>query len=265
MRGFLPVRALPMAVLVWTTLFLATAAPVWAGASIVFEEMEHHFGKITQGKIVEHRFPFTNQGDSDLVISEVSTPCGCTAVLPDREVVPPGESSWIDLTYDSAARSGEVIRLITVLSNDPEKPELILRMVAQVDASMHEGFSAGEALFGEKCGSCHYDPAKGLIGEELYRKVCWFCHGAERQGKTASALGVFPPSAADYVVNTIANGIPGTEMPGFAIHNGGPLNGAQIDSLLQLMYTEPPPPPLEEEKPPVSNDMSDAAPEPFFK
>jgi len=241
----------------------ALACTAWAGPRIEFDHMEHHFGRVVQGKIVETSFPVRNAGDEDLVLLEATTPCGCTAVLPEKTVLAPGESSKIDVTYDSAARAGEVTRIITVRSNDPKQPVVELKVVAEVDASMHAGFEAGETLFGPKCGECHYDPAKDLMGQPLYDAVCFFCHGKERQGKTAPALAAYPDSADPYLVEMIARGRSGTEMPGFARDQGGPLDPDQVDSLVRLLHTEPPPAPPEPAAAPAG-DMGDSD-GPFFK
>ena len=256
--------------LIATALVLFSATSAWAeadatpvaGPRISFDHRHYHFGKVTQGKIVTHRFPFTNVGTAELVIDDVSTPCGCTAVLPDKSVLKPGESSYIEVNYDSAARSGEVTRIITVLSNDVVEPELTLEVVATVDASMHGAFKSGEALFGPKCGKCHYDPNIGLTGQELYESACWFCHGKYRQGNTAPALPAY--AEADAIRDIIADGIPGTEMPGFAQRNKGPLDDAQIESLLKVLSKPPPeapePKPEPEEPATIGNPNT-----PFFK
>ncbi|MDH5526571.1 MAG: DUF1573 domain-containing protein [Nitrospirota bacterium] len=242
-----------------------TTAQAVVGPRLQFENLEHHFGTITQGKLVEHRFPFTNVGDQDLTISEVSTPCGCTAVLADQEVVPPGSSSFVDVTYDSAARSGEVVRIITVISNDAEQPEMELKVVAQVDASQHAGFMVGDTLFGPKCGSCHYDTAAEKSGQELYDAVCWFCHGTHRQGNTATALDAYQPAMDGYLRKVISDGLPGTEMPGFARNHEGPLFPEQIDSLVDLLHDPPPPPP--DPEPGVEEEPKDGfdPSRPFFQ
>jgi mono/diheme cytochrome c family protein len=132
-----------------------------------------------------------------------------------------------------------------------------------VDASMHAAFEAGETLFGPKCGECHYDPAKDLTGQPLYDAVCFFCHGKERQGKTAPALAAYPDASDPYLTQMIARGRAGTEMPGFARAEGGPLSPDQVASLVRLMHTEPPPPPPEP-APAPTGDMGDSD-GPFFK
>jgi cytochrome c553 len=244
-------------------------APAAAGQGVprlVLEHTAYDFGEVTQGKIVAHRFPFSNGGGADLKIEDVSTPCGCTVVLPDKTLLKPGESSYIDVTYDSAARSGDVEREVTVRTNDPVAPEQILHLHARVDASMHEAFKSGETLFGEKCGKCHAVPARDdagreRTGQDLYDAVCWFCHGKERQGKTAPALGAYADTADPYLNQIISEGRAGTEMPGFAQDQKGPLTAAQIASLVKLLHTDPPEAPTEAVPPPQTEEP-DA---PFFK
>jgi len=242
-------------------------APAPAGPRLVLEHTSHDFGEVTQGKIVEHRFPFSNGGDAELKIEDVSTPCGCTVVLPDKTDLGPGEASYIDVTYDSAARSGDVERVVTVRSNDPVEPERTLHLHARVDASMHEAFKSGETLFGEKCGQCHAVPARddagrARTGQDLYDAVCWFCHGKAREGKTAPALGAYAGAADPYLDGIISNGRAGTEMPGFATDQGGPLTAEQIASLIALLHAEPPDaPPAAEPEPAPQPEDPDA---PFF-
>lgn len=251
---------------VLAALLLAGLVPsaALAGPRIQLDHREHDFGSVLQGKIVTHRFPFANAGDEDLVIQEVSTPCGCTAVLAGESVIPPGGTSHIDVDYDSAARSGDVVRIITVLSNDSEEPELTLRVTAHVDASMHQAFKSGETLFGEKCGSCHAAPAQGKTGADLYDAACWFCHGRYREGKTAPALPPYPDTADPFLTEIIQRGRAGTEMPAFAVDQRGPLSEEQIRSLVEWLHTEPPPaPPLEPETSPPPAAAGESVP--FFQ
>lgn len=264
-------RGVPVAACLVLAACLAHGVPpeAVAGPRLVLEHTSHDFGEVTQGKIVEHRFPFSNGGDAELRIEDVSTPCGCTVALPDKKSLAPGESSYLDVTYDSAARSGDVERVVTVRSNDPVQPEMTLHLHARVDASMHEAFKSGETLFGEKCGKCHAIPARddagrARTGQDLYDAVCWFCHGKAREGKTAPALGAYAGAADPYLEGIIADGRAGTEMPGFAKDQGGPLTPEQIASLLDLLHAEPPAAPEPEPAPTPAPSMEDPD-APFFK
>ena len=47
-------------------------------AIIEFETLEHNFGDIMEGEKLTYAFKFKNTGKSDLVITSVSSTCGCT-------------------------------------------------------------------------------------------------------------------------------------------------------------------------------------------
>jgi hypothetical protein len=95
---------------------------------ITFEKMEHDFGKIIQGEMVKYSFRFTNTGYSDLLISNVSTSCGCTVGSFSKDPIPPGESGLIEVIFDSRGRKGFQNKTITVLANTrPNKTMLRIK------------------------------------------------------------------------------------------------------------------------------------------
>lgn len=82
-----------------------------------FEETTHDFGDMIQGERVMYGFKFTNIGGSDIVITHVSTSCGCTVGKYPREPIPPGKSGIVEVTFDSKNRKGFQNKTITVLAN----------------------------------------------------------------------------------------------------------------------------------------------------
>jgi hypothetical protein len=98
---------------------------------MTFENDEHDFGNIMEGETVTCNFKFKNSGKSDLVISKVSTSCGCTASEYPTEAVKPGESKAITVTFKSEGKRGFQSKQITVLANtDPNMK--VLRIKAMV-------------------------------------------------------------------------------------------------------------------------------------
>ncbi len=77
----------------------------------------HDFGKITQGEKVSYSFKFKNTGKKDLIIASAVGSCGCTVAQPPKKPVAPGSDGAIDVTFDSAGKSGHVTKLVTVISN----------------------------------------------------------------------------------------------------------------------------------------------------
>lgn len=82
-----------------------------------FKETEHDFGKITEGETVSYSFSFKNTGKSDLVISRVSTSCGCT--VPDYPHTPirPGVEEFITIKFNSEGKYGFQHKTVTLVAN----------------------------------------------------------------------------------------------------------------------------------------------------
>jgi hypothetical protein len=92
-----------------------------------FDKMVYDFGTIDEGVKVAYSFTFTNTGKSDLVISNATTSCGCTASDWPRHPVKPGESEAIKIEFNSAGKSGQQDKMIT-LSTNCEKSSIVLSL-----------------------------------------------------------------------------------------------------------------------------------------
>ena len=99
--------------------------------SFTFETTEHDFGKIIQGEKVTFSFKFTNTGGSSLLISKVSTSCGCTVSKYPKTPVKPGESDYIEAIFDSKHKKGYQNKTITIMANT-EPNKTTLRVKTQV-------------------------------------------------------------------------------------------------------------------------------------
>ncbi len=97
-----------------------------------FPEMQHDFGKVQEGEVVKYTFKFENNGSSALKIKDIITSCGCTAALVSSEVLQPGEQGTLKVELDTSNRKGNMIRTITIKSNDPKNPTIILTVFADV-------------------------------------------------------------------------------------------------------------------------------------
>ena len=84
---------------------------------ITFEEITYDFGKIIQGEKVAYNFRFENTGKKDLVISKVSTSCGCTVGNYPKKPIKPGEKGKIEVVFDSKRKKGFQNKTVTVLAN----------------------------------------------------------------------------------------------------------------------------------------------------
>jgi hypothetical protein len=98
---------------------------------ISFDEDTHDFGKLTAGEKVTYSFKFKNTGKSVLLISNVSTSCGCTVSSYPKNPVQPGEGATIDVSFNSEGKQGFQSKSITVYTN-AEPATTLLHIKAQV-------------------------------------------------------------------------------------------------------------------------------------
>lgn len=92
------------------------------GALLTWEKSNYDFGDIKQGERVEHTFHFSNTGTEPLMITNVTTQCGCTAPKGwPRDPIAPGRSGEITLVFDSTGKFGRVNKVATVMSNAVNK------------------------------------------------------------------------------------------------------------------------------------------------
>lgn len=110
-----------------------TAEELAAMPNIAFSNTTYDAGKVFEGELVEIKFLFTNSGQSDLEIASVKASCGCTASAPKDKIIKAGESSEIMATFNSRGRQGIQNKSITVRSNDPDNPTIVLRLKVEVE------------------------------------------------------------------------------------------------------------------------------------
>lgn len=82
-----------------------------------FEKKDHDFGSLCEGETVSFGFKFKNSGESDLLISKVSSSCGCTVTDYPKDIIKPGKDGVISVTFKSEGRKGIQNKTITVLAN----------------------------------------------------------------------------------------------------------------------------------------------------
>ena len=96
-----------------------------------FKHMEWDFGKVNEGEEVKHIYRFKNDGNEDLVINKVTATCGCTVPKWERKPIAPGESSEIEVKFNSKNKPGNQIKNVTIVANTVP-PETILTFKALV-------------------------------------------------------------------------------------------------------------------------------------
>ena len=99
-------------------------------AKIEFKSETVDYGEIERGSDGVRVFEFTNTGNAPLVISKVSSSCGCTIPKKPEAPIQPGETGEIQVKYDTN-RVGPIRKAVTVISN-ADTPTKILKIKGTV-------------------------------------------------------------------------------------------------------------------------------------
>ena len=129
--------AFAFAALVSTFATAQTAAPAPAvsvsapekakigGPVMTFEKTEIDYGTIAQGADPLRRFKFKNTGTEPLVIKNARGSCGCTVPSFKKEPIAPGETSEIEVRYDTQ-RIGDFSKSVTIETNEGDQARVLM-------------------------------------------------------------------------------------------------------------------------------------------
>lgn len=106
---------------------ISLTTPIWAESSISFVSKQHDFGELSEEDgSASCNFTFTNKGNSALVIHKAVASCGCTTPVYSKEPIAPGATSTVRVTYNTTGRPGAFHKTITLYTNDPDAPNVVL-------------------------------------------------------------------------------------------------------------------------------------------
>lgn len=100
---------------------------LFAQAELYVPESIHYFDTLDQYDRCEHYFYVKNNGDEPLVITSVKTSCGCDVADWPKDPIEPNGFTFIKYKYDSK-RVGPINKSMTIQSNDPDQPVLVVRV-----------------------------------------------------------------------------------------------------------------------------------------
>ena len=94
---------------------------VLAQPQLFVDKKVYEFGSVKWREPVSGSFTLTNKGDKPLVISHVSTSCGCTVAAWTKEPILPGKAGTVTATFD-AATLGHFDKRVGVYCNASDVP-----------------------------------------------------------------------------------------------------------------------------------------------
>ena len=119
---------------IFTSILLWTAACLvgYAQPKATFDKMTHEFGVVLWKHPATATFQIKNDGDKPLVISNVTTSCGCTVADWTKEPIAPGATGVVTSTFDAKAL-GHFYKDIGVYCNASARP-IYLMLRGEVSA-----------------------------------------------------------------------------------------------------------------------------------
>jgi hypothetical protein len=90
------------------------------------------FGSVPQHQEIKHAFVIKNDGSAPLEIRNVLPSCSCAAGLPEKKLLQPGEETRIDVVLKTLTFKGPLSKGVSVVTNDPVRPQLSLTMKGDV-------------------------------------------------------------------------------------------------------------------------------------
>lgn len=96
-----------------------------------FETVDHDFGTIKEGQVVEYTYKFKNSGEAPLIIQAAQGSCGCTASDWTKTPIPVGGTGFVKAKFDSNGKPNIQNKTVTVTANTWPK-QTVLRFKAMV-------------------------------------------------------------------------------------------------------------------------------------
>lgn len=93
-------------------------------SKLVFTDAKKNFGFVKQGKVIEMKFEFINEGNQPLVLSESKVECSCTEVILPKDPIMPKKKSFVFVKFNTLMvfdRQDRIVEIQSNASNNPQK------------------------------------------------------------------------------------------------------------------------------------------------
>ena len=109
-----------------TLLLFSVSSLVYAGPRSSFSEKSYDFGYVPQHAKISHNFVITSTGSDSLKIIKVVPGCGCTKAPLEKSELAVGESTNLEIIFDTRSYTNIVKKAPRVLTNEGPNQQQIL-------------------------------------------------------------------------------------------------------------------------------------------
>jgi hypothetical protein len=129
--------------------------PAAVGPKIVCDQPGYSFGEVWAGEKIEHTYVIRNTGTAPLLIpaNGVRPSCGCTVAGKFDDKIEPGQEGRIPVALNTEHQRGQVAKQVTVESNDPITPRLVLTLSGSVKTAVSMDPPGGASWGAYRAGS----------------------------------------------------------------------------------------------------------------
>ena len=132
LRRPMPASTGAVAQAVGTNNAVEAAKPTGPAPKIQFDKIVYDFGSTSFVESVTGTFTFQNAGDGELKVGAPKPSCGCTVASVKPNDLKPGDKGELVFKVNIGASRGVLEKRITVPSNDPQSPNLMLAIKIDV-------------------------------------------------------------------------------------------------------------------------------------
>ncbi|MCX5702658.1 MAG: DUF1573 domain-containing protein [Candidatus Omnitrophica bacterium] len=92
----------------------------------------YDFGQVKEGEVLKHNFILKNESQNLLTIKDLNTSCGCTGSKAEKRSLLPGETTSIEVQFNTKGYSGQIQQYVYVQTDNIDNPVLKYIIKAEV-------------------------------------------------------------------------------------------------------------------------------------
>lgn len=116
--------------------FLILLQATASGQTISVSPSHIDLGVMEQMQEKDAEVTVTNVGNARLIIKDVQADCGCTVPTLARKELDPGESTVINVAFNSKKFHGKVIKMVNIHTNDPLNRTVDVMISAEIKTAL---------------------------------------------------------------------------------------------------------------------------------
>lgn len=100
-----------------------------------------------RGEVIKHVFELKNTGDAPIRITDTKAGCSCTVAVVSNDVIPPGGTGSIEVSFNTNGRKGRQSKTVKVFTDSTLTPSVDLTVAGDIKPAL--AFSVESIQFGQ--------------------------------------------------------------------------------------------------------------------